>query len=83
MTNLDNSFGFLIDILNSLFKPLDKRPSGMNVLGGLFFFVIVLWVRGCDSLLLIFPSIFRLLSHDPLLCCLVYFFNSVGFRENT
>ena len=51
----------------------------MTVLGGLFFFVIVLWVRGCDSLLLIFPSIFRLLSHDPPLCCLVYFFNSVGF----
>ena len=35
--SLDNSFGFLIDILNSLFKPLDKRPSGMIVLEGLFF----------------------------------------------
>ena len=61
--SLDNSFGFLIDILNSLFKPLDKRPSGMNVLGGLFFFVIILWVRGCDSLLLI--SSFHFLLVEP------------------
>nr|DAN30410.1 MAG TPA: Mature oligodendrocyte transmembrane protein [Caudoviricetes sp.] len=41
---------------------MDKRPSGMFVLGGLFFFVIVLWVRGCDSLLLIFSFHFTLVE---------------------